>query len=152
MHSTQLIVIAIGTLLGYAALFFYIRKALKRALNRSYQRGVDNGRTFQIWKVETLNLDLHQAAITHQTEIAKLNETISSFQVRLGAPVTISDHQLLEEVAITLDLALKTWRPLKGSQPVQDRTSAQILNLKSLSNRILAQLEPVPVKSLEDAA
>jgi len=152
MQISLLIVIAAGILLGFPALGFYIHKALSRAMNRSYERGVKNGRTFQLWRLETLTLDLHQAEINHHTETAKLKETISELQVRLGPPVTIADRELLEEVAITLDLALKTWKPLKGSQPVQVRTNTQIIKLKNLSNRFFAQSTPVAAKTLGDAA
>ena len=152
MHSSQLIVIAVGMLLGFLALGYYTRKALLRALDRSYQHGVKNGRTFQHWKLETLRLDLHQTEVTHKNEKAKLDEIITDLQVRLKDQPTIADHQLLQEVAITLDLALKTWRPLKGSQPVQARTSVQILMLKNLSNRIFTQAKPTFAQPLEDAA
>lgn len=154
MHSTQLTIIVIGMLLGFFAIAYYIRKAVFRALERSYLRGLKIGRTSQLWKLEALDLDLHQAQADRQAEKTRLESVISEYQVRLAPPVTQADHQLLLEIAITLDLAQKTWQPMKGSQPVQVRTTAQIQKLGHLSDRILQMVEVVPIeaKRVEDAA
>ncbi len=76
MHSTQLVIIAIGMALGLAALAYFIRRIILRALRRSYATGHNAGFNLQSKKAKqqreqilALNRDLTRLTTQHRQAI-----------------------------------------------------------------------------------
>ena len=148
MHAQHIAIIVVGMALGFIALAYYIRKALLHATANGYALGHQAGLTLQSTRIEALNLDLVRHRRKHQTEKSELMATLAEAQQKLNlqdiqiqnlkaSAFTISDHALLHGIVQTLDLALQTWQPMVGTEPIQHRAKVQKQQFVQLASRFI---------------
>lgn len=146
MHSPQLtIIIAIAVICLIALAYFFRRTALL-AIDRAHQEGLTAGLKAQYSRIEALNLNLsRKSALLQSANIdaternAELTERLTLLDAQLqglrASPIIQADHDLLVAIAGTLDLALQTWQPIKGTEPVVARATVQKHGLAKLITR-----------------
>ncbi|MBK3431435.1 hypothetical protein JJD84_11440 [Pseudomonas fluorescens] len=146
MHSTQINIIAFGIILALAGIAYVTLRGIRRATAGTYQRGLSKGRQEQSAHIEALNSDLAMkekklklANESAEVRTAEFTQRLSllgdQLQQLKASPLIPADHQLLAAIAGTLDLALQTWQPLKGTKPVVERVTAQKQSLAKLIAR-----------------
>ncbi|MBD8186174.1 hypothetical protein IFU20_08290 [Pseudomonas viridiflava] len=151
--QAQHIIILTGLVVCFLLLTVFVEIAIKRALRRSYWAGKSAGVADSSARLDALNADIAMLArrrererrgFLHSMEIKNL--TIRDLEARLGnSPtrlLTQEDTQVLLDTAITLDLAHKTWTPMKGTEPWRARAASQLAHLEGIAHRILADLSP----------
>ncbi|NAT58460.1 hypothetical protein CU666_09195, partial [Pseudomonas syringae pv. actinidifoliorum] len=143
------------TLIGLAVCFLlltvFIRRAIKRALRRSYWAGKSAGIADSSARMDALNADIAMLArrrerdrkgFLHTIElknlaIRHLEEQLNS---RITCSITKTDLRVLSDTAITLGLAHKTWVHMKGTEPWRARATIQLEQLNNIVLRILCEI------------
>lgn len=163
--QAQHIIILTGLVVCFLLLTVFVERAIKRALRRSYWAGKTAGVADSSARLDALNADIAMLArrrererrgFLHSMEIKNL--TIRDLEARLAhSPtrlLTQEDTQVLLDTALTLDLAHKTWTPMKGTEPWRVRAASQLAHLEGLAHRILAEPRPAdrPAVATDDAA
>lgn len=143
------------TLVGLAACFLlltvFIRRAIKRALRRSYWAGKTAGIADSSARMDALNADIAMLArrrdrdrkgFLHTIELKNLTIKQLEHQLKTGSTgsLTKANLQVLSDTAITLGLAHKTWTPIKGTEPWRARAATQLEQLNSIVLRILGEI------------
>ncbi|MFA0999372.1 MULTISPECIES: hypothetical protein [Pseudomonas syringae group] len=143
------------TLVGLAACFLlltvFIRRAIKRAVGRSYWAGKSAGIADSKARMDALNADIAMLArrrdrdrkgFLHTIELKNLTITQLEDQLKTGSSgsLTKADLQVLSNTATTLGLAHKTWTPIKGTEPWRARAAMQLEQLNSIVLRILGEI------------
>lgn len=152
MHSQHITIIVVGMILGFIALAYFVRRALQRAETRAHVAARNTWGTYRDKQVAALNTDLTNLTKKHKREKSELVQTLAETQQRLteqdglllqvkSSPLTADDHQTLIAIARTLDLALQTWTPLKGTELVQAKARAQQQKLFQLTARVRDMVE-----------
>lgn len=151
--QAQHIIILTGLVVCFLLLTVFVERAIKRALRRSYWAGKSAGVADSSARLDALNADIAMLArrrererrgFLHSMEIKNL--TIRDLEARLANSPTLlptqADIQVLLDTATTLDLAHKTWTPMKGTEPWRARAASQLAYLEGLAHRILAETRP----------
>ncbi|MCJ8177338.1 hypothetical protein MRS45_14665 [Pseudomonas viridiflava] len=154
--QAQHIIILTGLVVCFLLLTVFVERAIKRALRRSYWAGKSAGVADSSARLDALNADIAMLArrrererrgFLHSMEIKNL--TIRDLEERLANSPTLrptqADIQVLLDTATTLDLAHKTWTPMKGTEPWRARAASQLAYLEGLAHRILATTHPTPM-------
>ncbi|WP_122585053.1 hypothetical protein [Pseudomonas viridiflava] len=147
--QAQHIIILTGLVVCFLLLTLFVERAIKRALRRSYWAGKSAGVADSSARLDALNADIAMLARRRERErrgflqsIEIKNLTIRDLEARLtNSPtrlLTQADMQVLLDTATTLDLAHKTWTPMKGTEPWRARAASQLAHLEGIAHRILA--------------
>ncbi|MEE5122131.1 hypothetical protein V2K50_20000 [Pseudomonas alliivorans] len=148
--QAQHIIILTGLVVCFLLLTLFVERAIKRALRRSYWAGKSAGVADSSARLDALNADIAMLARRRERErrgflqsIEIKNLTIRDLEARLtNSPtwlLTQADMQVLLDTATTLDLAHKTWTPMKGTEPWRARAASQLVHLEGIAHRILAK-------------
>ncbi|MEE4092020.1 hypothetical protein V2I59_00575 [Pseudomonas viridiflava] len=151
--QAQHIIILTGLVVCFLLLTVFVERAIKRALRRSYWAGKSAGVADSSTRLDALNADIAMLARRRERErrgflqsIEIKNLTIKDLEARLkDSPtcvLTQADMQVLLDTATTLDLAHKTWTPMKGTEPWRARAASQLAHLEGIAHRILAGIRP----------
>ncbi|WP_024681694.1 hypothetical protein [Pseudomonas syringae] len=149
--QAQHTIILVGLAVCFLLLTVFIRRAIKRALRRSYWAGKSAGIADSSARMDALNADIAMLArrrerdrkgFLHTIElknlaIRHLEEQLNS---RSTCLITKTDLQVLSDTAITLGLAHKTWVHMKGTEPWRMRATIQLEQLNSIVLRILCEI------------
>lgn len=163
--QAQHIIILTGLVVCFLLLTLFVERAIKRALRRSYWAGKSAGVADSSARLDALNADIAMLARRRERErrgflqsIEIKNLTIRELEAQLtNSPtclLTQADMQVLLDTATTLDLAHKTWTPMKGTEPWRARAASQLAHLEGIAHRILAETRPADrlAVATEDAA
>ncbi|WKW33929.1 hypothetical protein KIH13_09470 [Pseudomonas viridiflava] len=151
--QAQHIIILAGLVVCFLLLTLFVERAIKRALRRSYWAGKSAGIADSSARMDALNADIAMLARRRERErrgflqsMEIKNLTIRDLEARLtNSPtcvLTTADLQVLLDTATTLDLAHKTWSPMKGTDPWRTRAASQLAHLEGIAHRILAETRP----------
>ncbi|GAB7528898.1 hypothetical protein PS3A_13070 [Pseudomonas sp. 3A(2025)] len=144
--------IAVGCLiLGFSLLTLFIRRALTRAFSDGYNQGKAAAAAGHDQALVDLGVVLgsHYSEKTQQFQdvITTKNQIISHLTDQLhtseACALSKADLKVLTNVATTLDLACRTWAPIRGTEPHQARAKQQLQQIKDIGNRVLAGLSKV---------
>ncbi|OSR76158.1 hypothetical protein BV326_00455 [Pseudomonas syringae pv. actinidiae] len=149
--QVQHIIILVGLAACFLLLTVFIRRAIKRALRRSYWAGKTAGIADSSARMDALNSDIAMLArrrdrdrkgFLNTIELKNLTITQLEGQLKTGitGSLTKADLQVLLDTAITLGLAHKTWTPIKGTEPLRTRATTQLQELNAIVLRILGEI------------
>ena len=157
--QTEHIIALGGLILGFPLLTYFVRRAITRAFSDGYNQGkaaVAEGHDQALIELGT------ELEWNYSKERQRLCDTISTKdlaishltdQLRSTEACALSDLQVLTSVAGTLDLAYRTWSPIRGTEPHQARTKQQLQQITDIINRILAGIGKVkPAVAAQEAA
>ncbi|WP_122582032.1 hypothetical protein [Pseudomonas viridiflava] len=163
--QAQHIIILTGLVVCFLLLTVFVERAIKRALRRSYWAGKSAGVADSSARLDALNADIAMLARRRERErrgflqsIEIKNLAIRDLEARLtNSPtclLTQADMQVLLDTATTLNLAHRTWVPMKGTEPWRVRAASQLIHLESIAHRIHAKtrLAERPAVATDDAA
>ncbi|MDN7142718.1 hypothetical protein KC131_18885 [Pseudomonas sp. JQ170] len=132
---------------------------IAKARTRSFALGLDAGKHLQKadfkLQIQSLRDDLAEAAVQaeadqrkHHISVANLKGTISELEARMmsytGLAVTKSDYEQLTKAAETLQLAQRTWKTAKGTEPWCVRAHNECRGIQNLAQRIHDNLRNIP--------
>lgn len=163
--QAQHIIILTGLIVGFVLLTVFVERAIKRALRRSYWAGKSAGVADSSARLDALNADIARLARRRERErrgflqsMEIKNLTIRDLEARLTnspiCPLTPADLQVLLDTATTLDLAHKTWTPMKGTEPWRTRAASQLAHLEGIAHRMVVDIRATdrpPVATAEAA-
>ncbi|MEE3913499.1 hypothetical protein V2I80_11945 [Pseudomonas viridiflava] len=163
--QAQHIIILTGLIVGFLLLTVFVERAIRRALHRSYWAGKSAGVADSSARLDALNADIAMLARRRERErrgflqsMEIKNLTIKDLEARLTNSTTClltpADLQVLLDTATTLDLAHKTWSPMKGTEPWRARAASQLSHLEGIAHRTLVDIratDRLPVTTAEAA-
>lgn len=149
--QAQHIIILVGLAACFLLLTVFIRRAIKRALRRSYWAGKSAGIADTSARMDALNADIAMLArrrerdrkgFMHTIELKNLAIRNLEEQSNSGSTgsLTKADLQVMSDTAITLGLAHKTWVHIKGTEPWRTRATTQLQELNAIVLRILGEI------------
>ncbi|MBH8610521.1 hypothetical protein I4N56_005880 [Pseudomonas mohnii] len=137
MQTQHLIIIVAGSALGLLLMTYFIRKAVLRALARSYSRGLDERNALHSLRIEALNSDIADLNRLHRADQTRLAELARQARAIRATPFLKSDHLTLLEIATTLRLAKETWDEFPGTEPYRLKAVNQTHFVGALAYRLL---------------
>ncbi len=141
--QTEHIIVLGGLILGFAALTY----ALFHAITTAHRRGREAGIKETTANLEPLIKSQKNAIATAWQQTSRLDEQLALAQTeleqlrtakRLAVALTPGDIGLLIQTANTIDLAQRTWAPIKGAEPMARKASALHAKLSTLNSRLSA--------------
>lgn len=145
MQTQHLMIIAVGSALGLLMMAYFIRKAVLRALARSYTRGLDERNALHSLRVEALNSDIADLNRLHRADQNRLTELAREGRAIRATPFLKSDHLTLLEIATTLRLAKETWDEFPGTESYRLKAVNQIHFVGALAYRLLDSISSAAV-------
>lgn len=147
------IVYAIPVAMIWVIITYHTWKAHMRAKATGYAEGLAQRDHDHTARIDALNSDLADLHTKRQGEltsyIAALKESQSrvtalhtELQRRAAFEVTPLDAIALAEVSATLDLALRTWKAMPGTQAFQFRALRHLKQLNEFNARLDAYVHP----------
>lgn len=140
MHA-QNTIIFIGMAFGLLLLGYYIRKLILRALDRSYDAGLNERNGLHSQRIAALNTDLTTITQLRNREAQQLADLRAQMQSIKATPFTAADYRDLTEITQFLALALQTWKALKGTEASQTRAEQLIKVSRALAYRVFHAVE-----------
>lgn len=137
MQTQHLMIIAAGSALGLLLMAYFIRKAILRALARSYTRGLDERNALHSLRIEALNSDIADLNRLHRADQNRLTELTREARAIRATPFLKSDHLALLEIATTLRLAKDTWDAFPGTDIYRLKAINQAHFVGALAYRLL---------------
>lgn len=137
MQTEHLIALA-GLAVAFPILTFFVAQAIKKAFKNGHVTGLIAGKLEASDQMATLTSerDLKQA------ELAGARQAIKHLQyVRtLDMTVTPSDVGVMIQVANIVELAHRTWTPIKGAEPMAKKAKTLHEKLTVLNDRLTANV------------
>lgn len=143
MQTQHLIIIAAGSAMGLLLMAYFIRKAILRALARSYTRGLDERNALHSLRIEALNSDIADLNRLHRADQKRLMELTRESRAITSTPFLKSDHLALLEIATTLRLAKETWDAFPGTETYRLKAIDQAHFAGALAYRLLDFVRPL---------
>ncbi|MEF9673479.1 hypothetical protein QNM99_19800 [Pseudomonas sp. PCH446] len=152
MQAQHITIIIVGMAFGFGALTYYIHRALTRATAKGYNLGYEQAHNSRRNQIAALNQDLADTLKKHQDDratLAQLQQGLTEMDARAQqiaqqlktTTFTQADHSTLCRVIQTLDLAIRTWNTMPGTDPVKARTRQQVQQITLLAARVLETIE-----------
>lgn len=142
--KAEFFIILIGLIISAASLTHFIRRAITHSAKSAmvqasiiYQDKIDQlidqiNELTHLRKLDQLRFeDENQRATQELDELRKFKRESST------ATLTKRDMQTLFDIVETLDMAHKTWLPVRGTEPWRAKAAAQVKQINILANRVL---------------
>ncbi|AZC55408.1 hypothetical protein [Pseudomonas chlororaphis] len=136
MQTHHLYIIAIGSVLGFVLMAYFIHKAIQRAWNR----GFDAGHNTQRGRIANLRqtLDRFNGIIeVNKQELATLQGQVQRVKT---PPFTMDDHQTLMDIAQMLRVAHDTWKAIPNTGPMQLKAANLTKHAQALAYRVFGNV------------
>lgn len=141
MQTQHLIIIGLGSILALLLLTYFIRRALIRALNRSFDAGLRTRDSQHDGQVEVLRRSIFDLSSRHFETTNQLADLRQQARLIRATPFVHSDHETLLAAAETLRLAVDTWKNWPATAPYRSRAIKQAQLLGDQADRVLAMVE-----------
>lgn len=137
MQTQHMIIIATCSAIGLLLMAYFIRQAVRRALSRSYTRGLDERNSLHSRRIEALTRDIADLNRLHRADQNRLTELTRQARAIRATPFLKSDHLTLLEIATTLRLAKDTWDAFPGTETYRLKAINQAHFVGALAYRLL---------------
>jgi hypothetical protein len=147
MSAEHFITLA-GLIITTGLLTHFIRRAITRSANNAlaqassiYRDQIDQLGAQLRNQAHLRRLDQLRTEEEHQRITLELDDLRKFKRESSTATLTKQDMQIFLDIVATLDMAHKTWLPMRGTDPWRAKAAAQIKSINMLANRVLDSLQ-----------